>query len=81
MEHGDLHAERLEGTLLPDRPNAHDVDWKEFWERDDWEYWESREDSACQNCAMHSGFEASAVREARKNPRDMVRLAAWNFSG
>lgn len=60
---------------------SHTFDWKEFWEGTDWDYWESREDSACQNCAMHSGFEASVVSEARKSPRDMVRLAAWNFGG
>ena len=32
-------------------------------------YWESRQDDRCQNCAMHSGFEASVVREAGRNPR------------
>ncbi len=57
------------------------MDWNEFWNDTDWEYWESRQDSRCKNCAMHSGFEASAVSAARKSPRDMMRLAAWNFSG
>jgi hopanoid biosynthesis associated radical SAM protein HpnH len=56
-------------------------DWEEFWNGTDWAYWESRRDERCQNCAMHSGFEASAVREARKNPRDLIRLAAWNLAG
>jgi hopanoid biosynthesis associated radical SAM protein HpnH len=56
-------------------------DWNEFWNDTNWEYWESRQDDRCQNCAMHSGFEASVVAEARKHPRDMIRLAAWNFSG
>jgi hypothetical protein len=56
-------------------------DWAEFWSTTDWAYWESRKDDRCQNCAMHSGFEASAVRELRKNPRDMLRMAAWNFLG
>jgi hopanoid biosynthesis associated radical SAM protein HpnH len=56
-------------------------DWNEFWNETDWSYWESRQDDRCQNCAMHSGFEASVVADARKSPRDMVRLAAWNFSG
>ena len=55
--------------------------WEEFWNLTDWEYWESREDRLCQNCLMHSGFEASVVADARKSPRDMIRLAAWNFSG
>jgi hypothetical protein len=30
---------------------------------------------------MHSGFEASAVFELRKNPRDILRMAGWNLLG
>jgi hopanoid biosynthesis associated radical SAM protein HpnH len=56
-------------------------DWNEFWNQTDWDYWESRQDDRCQNCAMHSGFEASVVSEARSRPRDLVRLAAWNLTG
>jgi hopanoid biosynthesis associated radical SAM protein HpnH len=56
-------------------------DWREFWETTDWEYWESREDRLCQNCAMHSGFEASAVVQLRHHPRDLVRALAWNVRG
>jgi hopanoid biosynthesis associated radical SAM protein HpnH len=55
--------------------------WKEFWEETDWDYWESRRDARCQNCAMHSGFEASAVRELRQSPRDLFRMAVWNLLG
>jgi hopanoid biosynthesis associated radical SAM protein HpnH len=55
--------------------------WSEFWNETDWTYWESRQDAACQNCAMHSGFEASVVRELPKHPGDMFRMAAWNFLG
>jgi hopanoid biosynthesis associated radical SAM protein HpnH len=55
--------------------------WDEFWNETDWDYWESRQDTLCQNCAMHSGFEASVVRGVRKNPREMFRLAAWNLLG
>jgi len=55
--------------------------WGEFWNGTDWDYWESREDDLCQNCAMHSGFEASVVRELPKRPGDMLRLAAWNLMG
>lgn len=59
----------------------HTHDWQEFWNDTDWDYWESRQDDLCQNCAMHSGFEASVVSEARSKPRDMMRLAAWHFMG
>ncbi len=55
--------------------------WEEFWNGVDWDYWESRQDRLCQNCAMHSGFEASAVMELRRRPKDMVRMAAWNLLG
>jgi hopanoid biosynthesis associated radical SAM protein HpnH len=54
-------------------------DFQEFWDKTDWTYWESRKDDRCQNCAMHSGFEASAVRELRKNPKDLLRVMAWNL--
>ena len=57
------------------------ADWTEFWTKTNWSYWESRKDARCQNCAMHSGFEASAVRQLSKSPRDMMRMAAWNFLG
>jgi hopanoid biosynthesis associated radical SAM protein HpnH len=55
--------------------------WDEFWTGTDWEYWESRQDDRCQNCAMHSGFEASVVREVQQSPKEMARLAAWNLLG
>jgi hopanoid biosynthesis associated radical SAM protein HpnH len=55
--------------------------WEEFWSGVNWEYWESRQDVRCRNCKMHSGFEASAVREAARNPKDLIQLAVWNFTG
>lgn len=59
----------------------HYDEWDEFWNSTDWDYWESRTDDLCQNCAMHSGFEASVVKELPKNPVDMARMAAWNVLG
>jgi hopanoid biosynthesis associated radical SAM protein HpnH len=53
--------------------------WEEFWNKVDWAYWESRQDRLCQNCMMHSGFEASAMFELKKSPKDLVRMAAWNM--
>jgi hopanoid biosynthesis associated radical SAM protein HpnH len=54
--------------------------FEEFWNGTNWEYWESRKDPLCRNCAMHSGFEASVVRELPKHPGDMVRMIAWNLA-
>lgn len=56
-------------------------DWDEFWNETDWEYWESRQDERCQNCKMHSGFEASALQELHKSPGDMFRMAKWHLAG
>ena len=55
--------------------------WKEFWEGVDWSYWESRQDPKCQNCLMHSGFEASVVRKLGEQPGDLMTMAKWNFLG
>jgi hopanoid biosynthesis associated radical SAM protein HpnH len=60
---------------------SHYWSFEEFWQGTDWEYWESRQDPLCQNCAMHSGFEASAVRELPRHPGDLMRMAAWNLLG
>ena len=54
----------------------HTFDWNEFWNETDWDYWESRRDDRCQNCAMHSGFEASVVRE-----RAQESAATWCAGG
>ncbi len=60
---------------------THSETFDEFWNGTDWDYWESRQDALCRNCAMHSGFEASVVRDLPKRPGDMLRLAAWNLLG
>jgi hopanoid biosynthesis associated radical SAM protein HpnH len=54
--------------------------WKAFWGGVDWDYWESRQDRRCQNCLMHSGFEASAVRHLGRSLRDVWTMARWNFA-
>ena len=55
--------------------------WKDFWRGVDWDYWESRRDPKCQNCLMHSGFEASVVRHLGKSAGDVWTMAKWNFAG
>lgn len=54
--------------------------WEEFWNSVDWAYWESRQDEKCQNCYMHSGFEASAVRAASSSFKGFLELMLWNLS-
>jgi hopanoid biosynthesis associated radical SAM protein HpnH len=52
-------------------------EFDDFWNKTDWEYWESRQDTRCQNCKMHSGFEHSAVNEGMKTLKGKLQLAAW----
>lgn len=54
-------------------------DWETFWNKTNWQYWESRQDRRCQNCKMHSGFEHSAVEESMKTIKGKLQLAVWSF--
>lgn len=54
--------------------------WDEFWNGVDWDYWETRQDERCRNCYMHSGFEASAVKDASGNFKDFLKLMLWNLT-
>ncbi len=56
-------------------------DFQTFWKEVDWAWWESRKDPRCANCKMHSGFEHSAVQAAMGNVKDMLKMAAWQFTG
>lgn len=53
--------------------------FRELMEKTDWDRYESGEDPRCRDCMVHSGYEATAMRNAFSNPRDLVRLAFWNF--
>jgi hopanoid biosynthesis associated radical SAM protein HpnH len=55
-------------------------DWDEFWNKTNWEYWESRLDPRCRNCKMHSGFEHSAVDEAMRSWKGKLQMARWAVS-
>jgi hopanoid biosynthesis associated radical SAM protein HpnH len=59
---------------------GHYETWTDFWDKVNWEYWESRVDARCQNCKMHSGFEHSAVSEAMKSMSGTLKLAAWSLT-
>jgi hopanoid biosynthesis associated radical SAM protein HpnH len=53
--------------------------YNELIEKTDWERFENRLDPRCRNCMVHSGFEATVVRNAFSNPCDLFRLALWNL--
>jgi len=51
----------------------------EMMENTDWQKYENRVDPRCRNCMVHSGFEATTVRNAFSSPCDLLRLALWNL--
>lgn len=51
----------------------------EMIEKTDWERYENRIDPRCRDCMVHSGFEATTVRNAFSSPCDLLRLALWNL--
>ena len=51
----------------------------EMMEETRWERYEKGEDPRCRNCMVHSGFEATAMREAFSDPLDLIRLVIWNM--
>ena len=46
-------------------------------ESTDWEFFSQRRDKRCENCKLHSGFEASAAETVTRSPKDALRFATW----
>jgi hopanoid biosynthesis associated radical SAM protein HpnH len=53
--------------------------FREMMEKTPWEKYEKGNDPRCSNCMVHSGFEATAMRKAFSDPRDLFRLVIWNL--
>jgi hopanoid biosynthesis associated radical SAM protein HpnH len=53
--------------------------FRELMEKTQWDKYESGADPRCRNCMVHSGYEATVMRTAFSNPKDMLRLALWNL--
>ncbi len=53
--------------------------FREMMDKTDWDIYESGTDPRCRDCMVHSGFEATSMREAFSSPRDLARLILWNF--
>jgi hopanoid biosynthesis associated radical SAM protein HpnH len=51
----------------------------ELMEKTDWHKYENRVDPRCRNCMVHSGFEATAMRNAFSHPCDLLKLSLWNL--
>jgi hopanoid biosynthesis associated radical SAM protein HpnH len=57
--------------------DAHYPSYRELMEDTDWEFFRERRDRRCENCKLHSGFEASAAEEVTRNLWDMLRFVRW----
>ena len=57
--------------------DAHYATYRDLMEETDWEFFRERRDKRCENCKLHSGFEASAAEAVASNPRDMLQFARW----
>ncbi len=53
--------------------------YSELIGKTDWSRYENGLDPRCSNCMVHSGFEATVVRNAFSHPGDLLRLALWNL--
>ncbi len=51
----------------------------EMMEKTPWDKYESGADPRCRDCMVHSGYEATSMRQAFSSPRDLLRLALWNL--
>ncbi|HAM51947.1 MAG TPA: adenosyl-hopene transferase HpnH [Nitrospiraceae bacterium] len=59
--------------------DAYYSSFEEMMEKTPWDRYEAGKDPRCTNCMVHSGYEATATRNAFSNVRDLFRLVAWNM--
>jgi hopanoid biosynthesis associated radical SAM protein HpnH len=59
--------------------DAYHASFKEMMEKTDWEKYEAGLDPRCRDCMVHSGYEATSMRNAFSSPRDLFRLLLWNL--
>ena len=62
--------------LITDR---HYENYNEFIRDVNWNKYQSREDTRCKNCMVHSGFEASVALETGSKLKDALRMAWWTI--
>ncbi len=54
--------------------------YREMIDRTEWGKYGTGKDPRCSNCMAHCGYEASSI-QGKKNFRDILKLAKWNFTG
>jgi hopanoid biosynthesis associated radical SAM protein HpnH len=53
--------------------------FRALMEKTQWDRYERGVDPRCRNCMVHSGYEATVMRTAFSNPKDLLRLCLWNL--
>lgn len=61
--------------------DTHYPTYQELISKTPWQKYQRKEDPRCQNCLMHSGFEATVVLNGSKKPRELLQLISWNIFG
>lgn len=59
--------------------DAYHTSFSALMEKTPWEKYGPGRDERCENCMVHSGFEATAMRECFTNPGKMLRMLVWNM--
>jgi hopanoid biosynthesis associated radical SAM protein HpnH len=72
------HGWRSPCYLITD---THYPTYQELINKTAWQKYRQRKDPRCQNCLMHSGFEATVALQGPKNLRDFLQLISWNIFG
>lgn len=60
--------------------DTHFKTYKELIEKTQWQKYGKGNDLRCENCMIHSGFEASAIKSIR-NISDFYKILKWSFTG
>jgi hopanoid biosynthesis associated radical SAM protein HpnH len=60
--------------------DAYYPSFREMMEKTQWERYGAGHDPRCKNCLVHSGYEATVMRTAFSNPKDLLRLLLWNLN-
>jgi hypothetical protein len=55
--------------------------FKELLETTDWERYGTGRDPRCADCMVHCGYEPTAVLDATRNPRHMLKAAKETLLG
>lgn len=59
--------------------DGHCASFKDLMESTDWSRYGNGRDPRCAHCMVHSGFEATVVRQVMRSPAAMLQMARWSL--